>query len=593
MAIRLAPAVTLDGNLLPGSWLDGLVEIRVERGFQVPGRATLRLEDPGYQLLGSNILNLGGTVVVTAPDEGELIEAEVTGISVEQREGEQPELVVIAHDRAHRLGRSTNVTTYLQMQYSDVVSKIAPKAGLRAEVDSTEATLDYLLQVDTDLGLLTEMARRVGFDWWVDGGTLHFKRPDPDPPTVGLTLHSHSGLRSFSVRATGQYPDEVRVVGWDRQKQEQVSAVADRSNASRGVTADSQLAGLVASPEGPFGTATLATAGVAALSQREAAQLSQALRDQAAACSVTARGVADGTSKIRPGVRVRVAEAGPLSGSYPVTQVEHLFRPGLGFQTRFVTGDRWPTSLADMLSGSPATPAPATQHPGLVVGQVTNINDPARLGRVKVRYPGLSSTDESAWARLVSIGGGPSRGSVFIPEVADEVLVGFEAGDPRQPVVLGGLFGDKASIPSWSVEGGKVSSRHLTSRLGHVVELSDGEDPGTQFVLVQLAGQKHSFRLAKDKVEIDVPGGTPLSIKSGNTSVAFSDDGSINIEGTNVTIKAQQNLSLEGLKGSLKAREQLAVEGTGATSVTSIKGAAVQVEALGTVGVKGKTVQIN
>jgi phage protein D/phage baseplate assembly protein gpV len=585
MAILLAPAVKVDGDLLRDSWLEALTEVRVERGFQVPARATLRFDDSGYRLLSTNHMKLGTNVTITAPDGGDLLEAEVTGISAEQPEGEQPELIVFAHDRGHRLGRSTKVTTYLQMQYSDVVAKIAQNADLRSAVDSTDVVVDYLLQVDTDLGLITELARRVGFDWWVDGKTLHFKRPAAAPPSVTLTLHR--GLRSFSVRATGQYADSVSVAGWDRQRQEQVSAVA--ATPSSGVTSDSELADLVASPGTAFGQATLATAGLAALSQDEAKQLSQALRDRAAASSVTARGVVDGNSQILPGVRVQVSGAGPLNGSYPVTQVEHIFQPISGFQTRFVTGDRSPASLADIFSGG-AGSAPATQHPGLVVGQVTNINDPDKVGRVKVRYPGLSPTDESAWARLASIGGGKSRGSVFIPEVGDEVLVGFEAGDPRQPVVLGGLFGDKSSIPNWSVEGGKVGSRGLTSRLGHVVQLADGDDPATQFVLVQLAGQKHTLRLGKDKVDLEVPGGTPLSIKSGNTSMIFAGDGSISIQGTNVTIKAQQNLSLEGLQGSLKANGQLSVEASGQAS---FKGAVVQVEGSGVVGVKGGIVQIN
>ena len=69
-------------------------------------------------------------------------------------------------------------------------------------------------------------------------------------------------------------------------------------------------------------------------------------------------------------------------------------------------------------------------------------------------------------------------GSVMIPEVGDEVLVGFEHGDPRQPIILGGLFGNKSTIPDWTVKDGKVSSRRFTSRLGHVWELSDGDEPG-------------------------------------------------------------------------------------------------------------------
>src|SRR5205807_297744 len=158
----------------------------------------------------------------------------------------------------------------------------------------------------------------------------------------------------------------------------------------------------------------------------------------------------------------------------------------------------------------------------------------------------------SNWARVVSLGGGNSRGAVFLPEVGDEVLVGFESGDLRQPVVLGGLFGNKAKIPTIDASKGTVPVRQITSRLGHVVELADGQDPAEQHVLLQLAGAKHKLRLGKDKVELDVPAGTPVSFKMGETSIVFDQKGNVVINGLDVTIKAKKNLTLEGVQVSVK-----------------------------------------
>jgi uncharacterized protein involved in type VI secretion and phage assembly len=587
MPISLAPIVKFNGQQLAAAWLENLLEVRVERELQVPSRCTLRFVDPGYVLLAGNTVTLGMPIKISAPDGGDLIDCEVTSISADQQEGQNPHLVVVGHDRSHRMGRPTAVTTHLQMAYSDVVSKVVKPYGLTASTDSTALKLDYLMQVDSDLGLITEMARRSGFDWWVEGTTLNFKKPAKGT-VVPLTLHQE--LRSFSVRASGQYPDSFTVDGWDSKAQAQVTATATTSSAP--LKASSDLATTVASPAGPFGSAVVLTAGMAAGSQDEADQLSKALAQQAASCAVTARGLAEGNSHIKPGGSVKVTDAGPLSGQYPVTKVEHIYNTGTALVTRFVAGDRRPTSLIDVLGsgGSRATPTAATSHAGLVVGQVTNINDPNKTGRVKVRYPGLSQKDESAWARLLSVGGGKTRGNVWIPEVGDEVLVAFEGGDPRQPVVLGGLFGDKSTIPAWAVENGTVSARGMTSRLGHVVTLSDGTSPATQFVLLQLAGEKHKFQISKQQVDLEVPAGTPVTMKAGDTKIAFSQDGSISIEGLNISIKAKNNLTLEGVQGSIKASAQLALEGS---AQASLKGATVQVEGSGMVAVKGGLVQIN
>ena len=91
--------------------------------------------------------------------------------------------------------------------------------------------------------------------------------------------------------------------------------------------------------------------------------------------------------------------------------------------------------LLDLLTDNAA----ANSHRlyGVVVGLVTNNQDPDKLGRVKVRFPWLGDSDESAWARLATPMAGKDRGLYFLPEVDDEVLVVFEHGDLRFPYILG------------------------------------------------------------------------------------------------------------------------------------------------------------
>ena len=82
---------------------------------------------------------------------------------------------------------------------------------------------------------------------------------------------------------------------------------------------------------------------------------------------------------------------------------------------------------------------------GIVIGIVADLDDPEGLGRVQVSIPHLGD-QLSDWARLVSLMAGAERGVFFRPEKDDEVLVGFEHGDPRRPYILGGLW-SKADQP--------------------------------------------------------------------------------------------------------------------------------------------------
>jgi uncharacterized protein involved in type VI secretion and phage assembly len=336
--------------------------------------------------------------------------------------------------------------------------------------------------------------------------------------------------------------------------------------------------------------------GPSAASQTEAKQLSEAMRDRAVAGAVTARGVLLGDPRIKPGVSVKVAGTGPLAGKYHVSQVEHIFRAD-GFETRFTAGERRPTSLVDTLApgagGATANVQRGStlQHAGLVVGQVTNIKDEKNSGRVKVRYPGLSSDQESDWARVLTVGAGKDRGVVFLPEVGDEVLVGFEGGDLRQPVVLGGLFGSKSTIPKVDVAEGELNARRITSRLGHFIEIGDGAAADAQHVLLGLKGDESKLRLGKDQVDLQVPSGVPIALKSGNSSITIGKDGSITIKGSKLVIQADESISAT-------TNGKVEVKGTGGMTVESsaqtvIKGSLLQVEGSGLTEIKGSLVKIN
>src|SRR5215475_3124836 len=112
---------------------------------------------------------------------------------------------------------------------------------------------------------------------------------------------------------------------------------------------------------------------------------------------------------------------------------------------------------------------------GVVVGVVTNNQDPENLHRVKVRFPWLDLDHESHWARVVATMAGNGRGAYFLPEVDDEVLVAFEHGSLEHPYVLGSLWNGKDK-PHENNSDGKNDNRTIKSRSGHVFRLRDSDN---------------------------------------------------------------------------------------------------------------------
>ena len=107
-------------------------------------------------------------------------------------------------------------------------------------------------------------------------------------------------------------------------------------------------------------------------------------------------------------------------------------------------------ALEDAIQDAPAAGLlPAIS--GLHIGIVDKFDeDPDKQFRVKVILPGIDEMAGSVWARLAAPDAGKNRGWFFRPETGDEVVVGFFNNDPRQPVILGGMFSPKNARPDGS-----------------------------------------------------------------------------------------------------------------------------------------------
>jgi uncharacterized protein involved in type VI secretion and phage assembly len=194
---------------------------------------------------------------------------------------------------------------------------------------------------------------------------------------------------------------------------------------------------------------------------------------------------------------------------------------------------------------------------GVVVGVVTNNQDPDGLGRVKVKFPWLSSENESGWARVAMPMTGAEMGVFFLPEVDDEVLLAFEQGDANAPYVVGSLWTGKAKPPAANADG-KNPIRVIKSRSGHVVRLDDTE--------------------GAEKIEI--------IDKTGSNSIV------VDSAANTVTIKAQADITVESSGGKLVLKGT-GVEITSSADVKIEATGSAQLTATGTTTIKGATVNIN
>jgi uncharacterized protein involved in type VI secretion and phage assembly len=186
-----------------------------------------------------------------------------------------------------------------------------------------------------------------------------------------------------------------------------------------------------------------------------------------------------------------------------------------------------------------------------VIGVVTNNKDPDNLGRVKVKFPWLSDTDESYWARISTPMAGKQRGIYFLPEVEDEVLVIFEHGDVRFPYIIGGLWNGKDTPPETN-KNGKNDIRLIQSRSGHVIRLNDEKGKETIEITDKTKKNSIKFDTATNTISINSEKDITLSapkgmIKLDAQKVDIQSSATTNINArTGVDIKAKATMNLKG-----------------------------------------------
>jgi uncharacterized protein involved in type VI secretion and phage assembly len=273
--------------------------------------------------------------------------------------------------------------------------------------------------------------------------------------------------------------------------------------------------------------------------QAQADQLAQAAANRQSGCFIEAEGLCYGNPQLLAGVSVSISKVGQrFSGTYFVTNTVHTYTVQ-GYMTSFTISGLHPSTLLSMLMPKDEQPV----HTGLVIGIVTDNQDPAGYGRVKVKFPWLSESQSSDWARVVAPGAGAQRGIEFLPEINDEVLVGFELGDIHYPYILGGLWNGQDALPAQVTRASQVQQRIIRSRTGHTITLDDNASGGG-ITIQDKNGNKVMLESASNKLTISVLGDASIEAQ-----------GNLNLQATGqIQLKGNAGIAIDGGVGNTELK---------------------------------------
>lgn len=602
--------VEVAGSPLPADVAALLMYAYVDDSRNVPDRFVLRFRDPARMVLGKTGLKIGVEVKLSAQtsDPGgpqPLVTGEVTALECEiEPTGSVTE--VRGLDHAHRLFHGRRVAAYPGMTVADVVRKVTQRAGLKVgtvdPVSGVGGTAEEQLSQDnvSDWDFLVRLADLVGAEVVVVDGALHFRVPQPPdgaPDTNAkatqdpLVLEADRNLVSLraGVTAVGQVP-EVTVRGWDVVNKREISAAtAPKAPGTEVNGVDPVTLGRT------FGSPSYLVADPVLGTEGEVRAVADALAARVGGGCLEIDGVAKGNPKLRAGTAVALANVGePFAGKYTLTSTRHLFSQQAGYTTAFTVSGRSDRSLYGLTGAAAAGHRPGAAGQGLVPAVVSDVKDPQKLGRVRLTMPWLDGQYTTGWARVVTPGAGAGRGALILPEVGDEVLVGFTGGDLDTGYVLGGLYNGKDTLPALQADpvdgsSGEIAVRAVVGRTAHRLELA--ESSAADGILLTTGDGKFLVKLDKkgQLIELTSEGTIKLAAKNGVSVDAGS--GPLELSGQKVTVTSKSDVGIEGSgQASVKGSSGASLEG--ATVKVTGQGS-TELTASGSVTVRGGMVRIN
>jgi phage protein D/phage baseplate assembly protein gpV len=620
-----------------------LRELVVDTNLHLPAMFAITLVDEfdrktsKLQYTDSDTFKVGAEVKIELqtdeiPDEvmpvkAVLIIGEVTAVEPLFEQDGRPAVRIRGYDRSHHLTRGKRTRTYGDanptgqgIDDSAIIQTIVQETeGITSKkVDTSGLSglkYPYVMQYNqTDLEFLWDRARQYGYQVYVEDKTLHFEKADAHRGNASdkpATLRWNWGLRSFEPRLTlmGQV-DRAVVKGWEPDKKQPLEGTGDSDTSKTIPAIGLNTKGSKLAKEVLKGEADEVVLDHPVYTVDEASAIAKARFAGAESEFIQADGVCRyGDPRLIAGRQVTIEGVGErFSGDYYVTEARHLYQRGRYDVSFGVTG-RSPNTLSHLLRGDNGHEAGRAF--GLVPAKVVSLEDPQNLGRVQLMYPWLpkykNADLSSSWARLANPMGGADRGFFFLPEIDDEVLVGFEHGDVNRPYVLGTLWNNTDKPPTGTAEilasdKKKVDQRVLRSRSGHLVVLND-KDKEEQVVITSKSG--HTVILddkqGSESITIkDKTGKNTMVIDSAKNSMSINVEGDFSVTAKGkITLTSTQDLTLDTkAMGNLKSGGNMTVKATGnlslqATGTGEFKGTTATVDGGPLTTIKGALVKIN
>lgn len=454
-------------------------------------------------------------------------------------------LDVECRDAAVKMIVGRKSLTYSQKKDSDVISAIVGTySGLSADVTATSTTWPEQVQYyATDWDFILSRADANGFIVTALNGKVSVFDPGANTSSV-VTITYGDNLLAFnaSLDAVTQL-GTVKATTWDYKNQAISSATASSNLSGPGNLSSETLSGVIGLSDyqlqttAPIESADLTGWSKAQIIKSEYSKIQGSAKFQ-------------GTSLVDPGKYITLQGLGDrFNGDHLISGVTHTISDG-NWLTEASVGlsPVWFTEEPDVMSPPAAGLLPGAR--GLYNATVKQMyQDPDSQYRILVTVPLFDMNGEGIWARLTNFYSTSGAGAFFLPEVGDEVVIGFLNEDPRYPVVLGSMYSSSKVKPFQGLDPNEKNSiKAIVSKSGIYVQFDDENK-----IFTIATPQKNTVILSDKDKQITIQDQNSNSIVMSESGITIKSPKTINIEADqNINIKGNQGITIQSSGGDVQ-----------------------------------------
>ncbi len=475
-------SVKIEGLTMAADVRNAVIDLTYDNNIDTADMFSLTLDNSDMRLTDSALFDVGKTVEIHMGYVGELepmMLGEITAVNPSFPQSGAPTIAIKGYDKSHRMRHnSPGRFTFKYMNDSVIAAQIAAENLLIPVIDPAPMPArESVQQTGCDWALLKEMADRNFFQVFVYWDKLYFRFPRPQ--TEMITLEWGKNLSSFSPRLSTSGQAGIQVIrGYDYKIAQSIVSVLPA------ISLGSDLDDIIERLGSNF-LDDLIKLGRNVIRDQpvdnyfDATVLAKSILKQLLDGLFEGSGNCIGIPKLRAGDLVEIHGIGKrFSGSYKLRKVTHTINSA-GYTTSFEVTQKYTTTLLQSLRNKISeNPSPNEQdrENSVVIGIVENNIDTEGLGRVQLSFPHLSDVNLSNWARVATTMAGSNRGTYFLPERGDEVLVVFERGDINRPIVIGALWNGTSRPPE--INTGLNEKKVI--KTGSGMQISFDETPGNE-----------------------------------------------------------------------------------------------------------------